>query len=401
MSKCIDCGDAPVIHQVEWISAVVGKYLMPKNIPFGKLFQNISRTFSGPLYNVLTPVLMTSAVRLHLSTFADAPDERTSKRARVMWEESPAHGVQTREFRLFGVAREAFLSTYNGTHKTFLDLPRPGDTVSEGLLWMDDKEIVRERLQAAGVPVARGGVVTSAHGARALFERLRPPLIAKPEIGSRSRHTTTHILTSDDVVAAFHKAAVLSPWVIIEEEEVGYVYRGTTIGGKVVAVLRREPPLVRGDGEHTVRELVARENANPRRDNVVFHTIEIDQEAQEELTRQALTLDSVPAQGSIVTFSQKASRGIGGGTTDVTDDIHADNKDMLETVAAVVNDPLIGIDFIIPDITRSWKDQDRTGVIECNSMPFIDLHHYPLVGSPRNVAGALWDLVTSEWRAKR
>jgi D-alanine-D-alanine ligase-like ATP-grasp enzyme len=212
-------------------------------------------------------------------------------------------------------------------------------------------------------------------------------------MGSRSRHTTTHIQTAEELISAFQRAKVLCPWVIVEEEEVGFVYRGTVIGGQLVAVLRREPPMVVGDGTHTIAELVAIENKNPLRDGKVFHKITIGEEARAELARQNLTLASVVRKGHIVTFSQKASRGIGGGTTDVTDFIHSDNRAMLEDAAQVVGDPLMGIDFILPDITKSWKTQERCGIIESNSMPFIDLHHYPLVGTPRNVAGALWDLV--------
>ena len=42
-------------------------------------------------------------------------------------------------------------------------------------------------------------------------------------------------------IVAFKKARQLSPWVMIEEELTGYVHRGTVIGGKLIAVLRREP----------------------------------------------------------------------------------------------------------------------------------------------------------------
>ena len=56
-------------------------------------------------------------------------------------------------------------------------------------------------------------------------------------------------------------------------------------------------------------------------------------------------------------------------------------------------DPLVGVDFIMEDARVPWQEQERCGVIECNSLPFIDLHHYPLYGEPRNVAGALWDIV--------
>lgn len=40
-----------------------------------------------------------------------------------------------------------------------------------------------------------------------------------------------------------------------------------------------------------------------------------------------------------------------------------------------------------------WNEQQRVGILECNGLPFIDLHHYPFEGKPQNVAGALWDIV--------
>jgi cyanophycin synthetase len=98
----------------------------------------------------------------------------------------------------------------------------------------------------------------------------------------------------------------------------------------------------------------------------------------------------------VITFSQKTSRGCGGTTTEVTDITHKDNIEMLEHVAKFLDDPLIGVDFIMDNITKSWKEESHSGIIECNSLPFIDLHHYPLFGKPNNVAGKLWDLVLPE-----
>jgi cyanophycin synthetase len=390
MQKCLDCGNAQVNHRMERISAVA-------NHLFGGSMDTFWRALEGPLadplYNSFTPLLMNALVALRLARFADAPNDKTIGRTRVLWEEANRRGIRMREFRLFGIGSGNFLATYQGEKKSFIGLPRPGSLASSALSWMDNKQIVREKFSAAEIPTPHGGVATSVEEALISYKRLRPPLITKPETGSRSRHTTTHIRTEEELIEAFEKAAQLSRWVIVEEELEGFVYRGTLVGGKLVATLRREPPFVTADGVHTLAELIEVENKNPKRNEKVFHTILLTEASHQEIKRQALTLESVPAKGRVVTLGQKSSRGIGGGTSDVSDLVHPDNRAMLEKAASVLEDPLVGIDFIIKDVAKSWKEQERSGVIECNSMPFIDLHYEPLRGESRNVAGPLWDIV--------
>jgi D-alanine-D-alanine ligase-like ATP-grasp enzyme len=65
-----------------------------------------------------------------------------------------------------------------------------------------------------------------------------------------------------------------------------------------------------------------------------------------------------------------------------------------------MKDPLIGVDFIIEDVTKPWYTEQHCGIIECNSLPFIDLHHYPLFGKTNNVAGKLWDIAIPESKIK-
>ena len=107
-------------------------------------------------------------------------------------------------------------------------------------------------------------------------------------------------------------------------------------------------------------------------------------------------MNDIPKKDRVITFSQKTSRGIGGTTTEVTDIIHLENVKMLEKLGTYLKDPLVGVDFIIEKIEEPWFSEQHCGIIECNSLPFIDLHHYPLFGKANNVAGKLWDLVMPE-----
>lgn len=168
------------------------------------------------------------------------------------------------------------------------------------------------------------------------------------------------------------------------------------IGEKLAGVVKRDQPEVTGDGTHTLRELMEKENERPERAGPIFHKIIVDKETEIELMREKIKLDDIPEKGRIVTFSQKTSRGCGGTTTEVTDIVHPDNVEMLEHVGHFLKDPLVGVDFIIEDITKSWKEEQHCGIIECNSLPFIDLHHYVMFGKPNNVAGKLWNLVLPE-----
>jgi D-alanine-D-alanine ligase-like ATP-grasp enzyme len=393
MKYCPDCGNAQTNHTSAWTSSLLTQAFLPVGRSTAGIRRAFEAIFADPFYNSLMPLLMKALVALRLADLLDAPDAKTTGRARVLWEEAKRRGILVREFRLLGNRSEAFLAEYRGRQKTFIGLPRPGSAESPGFAWMDDKEVMRERFSAVGIPTARGGVATSLAQAYALFDTLRPPVITKPKTGSRSRHTTTHISTKEELALAFKKAAALSPWVIVQEEAEGFVYRGTLVGGKLVAALRREPPFVEGDGAQTVAELITEENKNPKRDEHVFHKMELTADSYAELARQGLILESVPEEGRVVTLSQKSSRGVGGGTTDVTDIVHPDNREILEKAAAVLEDPLVGIDLIIGDISRSWREQERSSIIECNSVPFIDLHYAPLRGTSRDIAGPLWDIV--------
>ena len=386
---CVDCGGAQVNHAVTYISILLGSFIDPWTNWTSRLIPESSLDWLGPgITKTLT--------FLKLGKITYEPKEDDSGRAQVLWEEAIKRGIKMYEFRLFGIGHDIFVTNYKGNKKFFDVLPRPKNYDPKGLEWMDNKGKMKKHFEASGIKVARGKVVNPIRKALRIFHSLDKPVITKPNLGSRSRHTTTHLSNDEEFLIAFRKARQLSPWVMIEEELSGYVFRGTLIGGKLIAVLRREPAYVIGDGVHNISELIDIENKNPLRGGPIFHQLKLDDEALKELSHWNRTVETIPQKDEIITLGQKTSRAVGGGITDMTDIVHPDNKIMLEKVAEVLNDPLIGVDFIMNDVSISWRDQPKCGVIECNSAPFIDLHHFPLVGRPHNVASALWDIVYPE-----
>ena len=375
MKHCKDCEPAQESHFVAYTSVVLGWIDEPFFNLMEKVFKNTAETISDkitlPFFNLM--------VFLKLGHFSSKPDEKDTWRTKCFWDEATRRGIKMREFHL-GPIRDGFVVEYekNGKVKTIIfdGLPRPGFKESPALKWMDNKGIMKTKFLKEGLPVACGGVAFTKKGALKIFNSITKPVITKPNLGSRSRHTMIHLSTRQDLVLGFKKAKKLSPLVVIEEELRGYLFRGTLVGGKLAGVVRRDQPEVNGDGVHTLRELMEEENKRPERKGPIFHKITIDKETEIELKRQSVKLDDVIEKGKVITFSQKTSRGCGGTTTEVTDIVHPDNIEMLNHVAKFLDDPLIGVDFIIEDITKSWKEEQHCGIIECNSLPFIDLHHY-------------------------
>jgi len=391
MRHCKDCEPAQEIHFIAYLSVVFGWL----DEPFFDLMELFFKSTAEKISNKITVPFFKTMVFLKLGYFSDQPDEKDTWRTKCFWEEATRRGIKMREFHL-GPIRDGFIAEYKGKTIIFDGLPRPGSQESASLKWMDNKGTMKIKFLKEGLPVAPGGVAFTKKNALKIFNSIKKPVITKPNLGSRSRHTMIHINTPEDLIAGFKKAKKLSPLVIIEEELRGYLFRGTLIGGKLVGVVKRDQPEVTGDGIRTLRELMEEENKRPERNGPIFHKIIIDKETEIELKRQNITMSDVPEKNRIVTFSQKTSRSCGGTTTEVTDIIHPDNVEMLEHVGKFLKDPLVGVDFIIEDVTKSWKEEQHCGIIECNSLPFIDLHHYPLFGKPNNVAGKLWDLVLPE-----
>lgn len=391
-AACEECGNNAVFHRMTYIAVVIDstlKRLFPPRDFTRSLFHKIQ-----PLEHVVALPLFNACIKLGLARKQTEIDDHTALLAQMLWSEAHKRGITVWEFRLFDLPRNIFVAEFpGGKCVTYEGIPIPPHGVHQEW-WVDDKAVLKKEFQRLSLPVAHGGTALSQKDALRIFRSLKAPVIVKPHSGSGSRHTTLHIMSEEELLRAFDVATQISPAAIIEEELVGSVYRATVVDGRLAATLRRDPPSVVGDGEKTIHELVDDANKHPARSGPFFSKIKINSAALKELDWQKHTLGDVLPKGKRVTFHQKVNWSVGGTTADVSDEVHPDNRELFERVAKVLKAPIVGIDFIIQDMGKSWEEQERCGIIECNSMPFFDNHHLPFEGKPRNVAGAIWDMVT-------
>lgn len=395
-NACADCGEGAIPHELTYWTLLIDEVIRPIVAP-GPILRFVNKSFSG-IERFVTPFIYKFLLAVGAAKKLEEPDEHTMLLALMIWNEAKARNIEMWEFRLFNLPRNLFFATYpNGRSIAFEGIPEPVKG-NHRAWWMDNKAILKQKFAKLGLPIASGGSTFTKDGALSIYRRLVPPVIVKPYAGSGSRHTVLHIDTEEELVRAFKVATQVAPFAVIEEELVGPVYRATVVDGKLSATLRRDPPSVIGDGSSTVRELVLKENEHPKRGGPYFSKILLDETADQELAWQDLTTESVPEKGRRVLLHQKVNWSVGGTTADVTDDVHPDNVVLFEETARVLNTPIVGIDFIISDISRSWQTEERAGILECNSMPFFDNHHLPFEGEVRNVAGDIWDMVTPRSR---
>jgi cyanophycin synthetase len=264
-----------------------------------------------------------------------------------------------------------------------------------------DKMLSKQLLADAGIPVADGVLAASAPDAARALDALGPPVVVKPLRGSQGRCVTVGVRTPDEAAAAFERAGGAGSPVIVERFVTGQDYRVLVIDGRVAAAAQLRPASVTGDGSHTISQLVARVNADPRRGNGharELTRITLDDEVMRHLDAAGLDGGSVPAAGQVVALRQNANLSTGGTSRDVTDLVHDDVAALCVRAAAAAGLDICGVDLRAGDISAPLEPDHagagvsgRTVVLELNACPGLRMHLAPAQGRARDVAAAIVD----------
>jgi cyanophycin synthetase len=260
--------------------------------------------------------------------------------------------------------------------------------VSESIA--QDKDLTKQLLLAAGVPVPVGQPVSSSDEAWQVAQKIGLPVVIKPLDGNQGKGVTVNIVTRDHLDIAYH-AAVEHGVVMVEKFLPGNDFRLLVVGNKLVAAARRDPPQVLGDGQHTVRELVDIVNQDPQRGEghaTALTKIRFDEIAVARLNIQNLTPESVPERGRRVILRNNANLSTGGTATDVTDDVHPDVAASAVAAAQMVGLHICGVDMVCESVLRPLAAQGG-GVVEINAAPGLRMHLSPSYGKGRSVGDAI------------
>ncbi len=385
---CKDCG-LPIAHHIQaWvdeiISSIIPRLRLPKR---AESFFDVAleKTFSSIGLIKMRDDFLFSEIQMRSACFIDEARKR---------------GVKFKAVKGPVGYTNHFCAEANGKKYRFESLPLAEHASKYDASFVDCKERTKKHLKKGNFPIADGKSFWFWQKNRALkfgSEKLGFPLVAKPRGGSAARHVTTNIRSRDELLKAINKAVIYLPTFVVERSiENSFVHRATVVDFDFVAVVKQVPANVVGDGVSTIQQLAEEKSGDkmrgePNQKDFTLYKLVIDETTIKLLEEKGYNLQTIPQKDEVVYLQKNPFLKLGGDLVEMTERVHPENIKFFKDIAIFFDTRLVGIDFLIPDITTSHKNQNCV-VIELNNVPCIELHHYPSSGKPQNVANALVDL---------
>ncbi len=260
-----------------------------------------------------------------------------------------------------------------------------------------DKEDTHRLLNDLGLPVPQQHMIYSAREAARAANKIGFPVVIKPLSANHGRGVTININNDEEARTAFATAKEqgTSRAVLVESFITGFDHRMLVVNNELVAVAKRIPGHVVGDGKKTISELIDEVNDDPRRGvghEKVLTRLEIDTQASRLMEKAGYDENTVVKQGEEFYLRSTANLSTGGTAVDMTDVVHPDNREMAVRSVQAVGLDVGGVDFLTDDITQSYKDIGGA-MVEVNAAPGFRMHVAPSEGTPRDVSGKVIEML--------
>lgn len=258
-----------------------------------------------------------------------------------------------------------------------------------------DKALTKQLLAQHFIPVPQGVLISSLEELDEVRKNLAFPWVIKPYNGNHGRGISINIQTPEKALSSFFLAQAVSNQVIVESYIPGIDFRFLVINFEVVAVAKRIPAHIIGDGKSTIKQLIDKTNNDPRRghdhDNYLT-LISIDEVTLAILAEKNLQLHAVLPLGETLYLKDTANLSTGGTAIDITQQVHPANLALAKRAAQIIGLDVCGIDIIAQDMTQPYTEQ-QTAIVEVNAGPGLRMHLAPTHGLAQNVAKPLIDML--------
>lgn len=235
-----------------------------------------------------------------------------------------------------------------------------------------NKVTTNQFLSRAGVPVTAQVVVSEVEQAVSAAKEIGYPVVVKPLDLDGGKGVQAGLQNEQVLRRAFEQARRFSPNLVVERHIQGKDFRLGVVNGELAWTTYREPAGVWGDGVSSVQQLIEQANRDPRRETTkwaMMVPLVVDQEAEELLLEQGVEMGTVPASGKFLRLRRAANISSGGTPINIPDEhVHPDNVELVTRVAKLCRLDIAGVDFICPDITRSWQEVGGA-ICEVNGQP--------------------------------
>ncbi|NGX57499.1 MAG: Glutathione biosynthesis bifunctional protein GshAB [Chlamydiae bacterium] len=253
-------------------------------------------------------------------------------------------------------------------------------------LQMENKDVTKNLLSEKGFSVPKGILCFDPKEALEKYHEVQDQkLVIKPN--RMNYGIGIYTVEKQDLAgyeAAIGKAFEYGQEVVIERFLEGEEYRFFVIDHQVVAICKRIPANVIGDGKHSIRELIEIKNHDSKYYKIPKYYLRAGEEEAEYLAHQGLNFEVVPEEGTQVFIRENSNVSTGGDSIDMTDEIHPGYSEIAVQGAQVAEATFCGVDIMIQDI-REAPTSDNHGIIELNFNPAIWIHRYPTYGEKRYV----------------
>ena len=243
-------------------------------------------------------------------------------------------------------------------------------TPALGMTLARDKWLTSRMLRNLGLPGTVNERVSSADDAVAKAQAMGYPVVIKPSDQDQGRGVTANLRNDAGVRAAYATASECSKSILLEKHVDGFGHRFTLCEGELIAVSKRIPGGVVGDGQHDIVALLAMQLQDPIvQRSFAQGRVDLDDEALSLLAEHGLTPQSVPTAGDFVLLRRRDNISVGGRVVhqDLAQ-VHPDNTLLAQRAAKALYLDLAGVDILCPDITRSWRDVGGA-ICEVNARP--------------------------------